>query len=141
MKYSQYIGILLILLFVVMAFLPWIYIPSIHAYVTGVGGDIHFFGMPALFGFFCCVFSVVFFLIPRTWAKRANIFATSLNLAWALKNIILLNICRQGECPEAHPALYIMFVLSIGIVAMAFLPDIAIPNGRTKKAASHGDSL
>lgn len=128
MKYSQPIGVVLILLFVLVAFFPWIYIPDTGAPVTGMGSSM--FGRPALFNLFCCVFSLVFFAIPRLWAKRANIFFATMNLAWALKNFIILSICRQGACPDRRPGLYLMFLATLGILVMAFLPRVSLTSKR-----------
>lgn len=126
MKYSQYIGIGLILAFGLVAYLPWIYIPSLQISVKGMDAGGTLFGKPALFNLFCCALSLILFAVPRLWAKRANLFVTTMNLAWALKNVIILGICRQGECPERRPGLYLMFLLTVGILLMAFLPKIDV---------------
>jgi hypothetical protein len=127
MKYSHYIGVLLVVGFCIVAYMPWIYIPSLQVYVRGMDSGGTIFGKPALMNLFCCALSLLFFLVPKVWAKRANIFSTSVNLAWAFKNFILLNICRGGECPERHAGLYLMMILAIGIFVMGLLPDIKIP--------------
>ncbi|TDW96764.1 hypothetical protein [Dinghuibacter silviterrae] len=132
MKYSQSIGIVLVLAFGVVAFLPWIYIPSLHVFVKGMDAGGTLFGKPALFNIFCCGFALLFFAIPRLWAKRANIFFTTMNLAWALKNFIILSICREGECPERLPSLYLMFILALGILVMSFLPKLEIKKGTSE---------
>jgi nitrate/nitrite transporter NarK len=89
------------------------------------GGTI--FGEPALMNLICCGLSLVFFLVPKIWAKRAGLFSGAVNMGWACKNFVLLNICRGGECPERLISLYLMLVLSIAIFAMALVPDIKIP--------------
>jgi hypothetical protein len=127
MKYSQYIGVALILAFVVVAFMPWIYIPSIQSYVKGLDPGKTTFGKVALFSLMCLSCSLVFFLIPRVWAKRTNLFFTAMNLAWSFKNLIVLSVCPQGDCPQRLSALYIQFGLSIAILIMAFLPDLPVP--------------
>ena len=127
MRHSQTIGILLVLAFGVVAYLPWTYVPALHVTIRGMDSGGTLFGKPALFNFFCCAPALAFFAIPRLWAKRANIFAASMNLAWALKNMVILGICRQGECPESRPWLYVMFALSLGILVMAFTPRIKVP--------------
>jgi hypothetical protein len=123
MKYSQAIGVVLILAFGLVAYSPWIYTPD-GTPVTGMGSSM--FGKPALFNFFCCAFALVFFAVPRLWAKRANIFFTTMNLAWALKNFIILSICRQGACPDRRLPLYLMFLFALGILVMAFLPRVSL---------------
>lgn len=134
MKYSQIIGVGLVLAFVVVAWMPWIYIPSLHVSVKGMDDGGTIFGKPALFNLICCAFSLIFFAIPRLWAKRGNIFAATMNLAWALKNFIILSICRQGECPDRKAALFLMFLFALGIEIMAFLPKMPVQ----KKGAPEG---
>ncbi|HTJ14778.1 MAG TPA: hypothetical protein VL547_22225 [Dinghuibacter sp.] len=134
MKYSQIIGIGLVLAFVVVAWMPWIYIPSIHSTISGMTDDTGKFGKPALFNLFCCAFSLVFFAVPRLWAKRGNIFAATMNLAWALKNFIILSICRQGECPDRKAGFFLMFLIALGIEIMSFLPKLTVQ----KKGAPEG---
>jgi len=131
MKYSHYIGVLLIIGFVIVAYMPWIYIPSLQVYVKGMDSGGTIFGKPALFNLFCCTLSLVFFLVPKVWAKRANIFSAAVNMAWAFKNFILLSICRGGECATHLPGLYIMMGLCIGIFVMAILPDLKVPPHKT----------
>ncbi len=126
MKYSQYIGVALILAFVIVAFMPWIYIPSIQSSVKGMDPGKTTFGKVALFSLMCLSCSTVFFLIPRVWAKRTNLFFTAMNLAWSFKNLIVLSVCPQGDCPQRLSALYIQFGLSIAILIMAFLPDLPV---------------
>jgi hypothetical protein len=132
MKYSQSIGIALVLAFGVVAYLPWISIPSLHIFIKGMDSGGTLFGKPALFNLICCGCALLFFAVPRLWAKRANIFATTMNLAWALKNFIVLSICREGECPERLPALYLMFLLALGILVMSFLPKIDLKKGTSE---------
>jgi hypothetical protein len=127
MKNSQYIGVGLILALVFLAWQPWIYVSSVDTYVRGMDPGKTAFGKPALFNLFCCAPSLVFFLIPRIWAKRANVFFTTINFAWALKNFILLSICRQGECPVRYFALYGMLACAGGILLMSLLPRMKLP--------------
>lgn len=127
MKYSQYIGVGLIIAFCVLAYMPWIYIPSLQVYVKGMDSGGTIFGKPALMNLICCGLSFVLFLIPRIWAKRTNLFSTTVNLGWAFKNFVLLSVCRGGECPDRQPAAYLMLLVAIGIFVMSLLPDIKIP--------------
>lgn len=132
MKYSHYIGVLLIIGFCIVAYMPWIYIPSLQVYVKGMDSGGTIFGKPALMNLICCALSLVFFLVPKIWAKRAGVFSGTVNMAWAVKNFILMNICRGGECAEHLPGLYLMLVLCIGIFVMALMPDIKIPNHKSE---------
>lgn len=126
MKYSNWIGALLAVAFIGICYMPWIYISSIGKAVEGMNSNGTIFGKPGLFNIIMCVPAIIFFLLPKIWAKRTNLFFTALNFAWALKNYILLTICRQGECPDKQAGLFLMMVCAIGMFLMALFPDIKL---------------
>ncbi len=124
MKYSNYIGILAGLLMIVAAVFPWIYIPSINATVTGFGSEtVTKFGKPVMMNIYLLVINVVFFLVPKEWAKKMNPFAGAINFAWALRNVLLLSTCRNGECPQQQPWLYVYLVAAFVLLVMTVLPQ------------------
>jgi hypothetical protein len=123
MKYSAHIGILFCGILIFTAYYPWIYIDSLQAEVRGVGGTIKVFGKPALMNFYLTPLLVLLFLIPKLWAKKMNSFIGAINFAWALRNILLLSTCRNGECPQQKTALYIYFLAAFVIMVMAVLPN------------------
>jgi hypothetical protein len=123
MKYSVHIGILFCGILVLSAYFPWIHINSLQTEVSGVGANIKtVFGKPALMNFYLLPIIILFFLIPKLWAKKLNPFVGAINLAWALRNFLLLSTCRNGECPEQKIALYIYFISAIVILVMTVLP-------------------
>jgi hypothetical protein len=127
MRYSNYIGILAGLLMLLAARFTWIYIPSINATVTGFGSEtVSKFGMPALMNMVMLGMAFVFFSIPKLWAKRINPFAGAINFAWALRNLLLLSTCRNGECPQPTVWLYVYFAASIIVLVMTLLPDLKL---------------
>ncbi len=127
MRYSNYIGILAGLLMIAAATFPWIYIPSIHATVTGFGSEtVKQFGIPVLMNLIMLLMNVVFFLIPRLWAKRINPFMGAIGFAWAFRNLLLLSTCRNGECPEKQIWLYVYFVAAFVVLLMTVLPEMKV---------------
>lgn len=130
MRYSNYIGIAAGLLMLAAAYFPWIYIPSIGAEITGMGAGVKtVFGKPALMNHYLMVVITLFFLIPKTWAKRMNTFAGAINFAWAFRNLLLLSTCRNGECPEKQVWLYVYFVAAFVVLVMTVLPDLKVKKG------------
>lgn len=130
MRYSNYIGILAGLLMIAAAAFPWIYIPSIHATVTGFGSEtLKKFGMPVLMNLIILVVNVCLFLIPRLWAKRMNPFAGAIGFAWALRNLLILSIC-SSECPEKQAGLYVYFGASLLLLIMTVLPDMKLKDNQ-----------
>lgn len=129
MKYSQQIGIIASLLVMVICFLPWIEVPSLHLVLNGFHGKVNdnlSFGSQWKAHTFFCVLMIVFFLVSRIWAKRANIFFAVLHLGWSIKNYLIFSMCRQGECPEVKPALYLLVFLAVLILVMTFLPPLKL---------------
>jgi hypothetical protein len=127
MKHSQTIGIIAALLVIVLCFFPWSYVVSKQLTISGFHTEGTSFGKPGLFNIILCSVMIVFFLLPRIWAKRTNIFIAVLNLAWSFRNFLLISACMLGECPEKKPALYAILILSIVIQFMTFLPKIKLP--------------
>ena len=130
MKYSQQIGVIAAVLLIGICFLPWVYVPSIQLSLNGVDAKINdqlTFGKQIIpHGFYCSV-AIVFFLIPKIWAKRFNVFVGFLNLGWAIKNYIIFSMCRP-ECPEVQPGLYLLVVLAIVIQLCTLLPKLKVNN-------------
>lgn len=127
MKHSQTIGIISALIIIILCFFPWSYVASKQLTVSGLHAEGTSFGKPGLFNIITCCVMILFFLLPRIWAKRTNMFIAALNLAWSFRNYILISACMMGECPEKKPALYLILVLSGVIQVMTFLPKIKLP--------------
>jgi hypothetical protein len=127
MKYSQTIGIIAALLVIVLCFFPWSFVVSKQLTISGLRTEGTSFGKPGLFNIILCAVMVIFFLLPRIWAKRTNMLVAALNLAWSFRNFLLVSACMLGECPEKKPALYAILFLSIIIQFMTFLPKIKLP--------------
>ncbi|MFT4153442.1 hypothetical protein [Parafilimonas sp.] len=124
MKYSQTIGCILVLLLAGICYLPWSFIPGRNILVTGLSAPGTMYGKPGLMHFALGVILIAFFSIPKIWAKRINVFIGTINLAWSIRNFMLLSTCFMGECPEKKMGLYLELLLCIGILIMTFLPDL-----------------
>ena len=85
------------------------------------------FGKPGLMHLVLGVLLAVFFLVPKLWAKRINVFVAAINLAWGIRNYILLSTCYMGECPLKKPGLFLMLALCTFIQVMSLFPKIEMP--------------
>ncbi|MFZ6023346.1 MAG: hypothetical protein ACOYVG_02700 [Bacteroidota bacterium] len=126
MKYSQQIGIAAAIGLIVCCFFPWSIIISKQLSISGFAAEGTSFGRPGLFHLIFCSVSIVFFLIPRIWAKRTNVFIGAINLAWAIRNFVLVSSCMLGECPEKQPALYAILACAIIIQLMVLFPNMPV---------------
>lgn len=124
MRYSNFIGVAACVFLVLTCFTPWVYISSIQATITGFNTKGTNFGNPGLMHVIVCCFAIIFFLVEKAGAKRANLFFCAFNLAWSFRNFLLLTHCEAGECPEKKIGIYLTFCLSFLMLIMSFLPDI-----------------
>ena len=131
MKHSQLIGIIAVLALIGICFVPWSFIPSKNIVITGFQSAGTDFGRPGYLNIILSTVCLLFFAIPKIWAKRANVFIAAINLAWAIRNYLLLGSCLLGECPEVKPGLYLLILATVIIQLMALLPKISI--GQEKK--------
>jgi uncharacterized membrane protein YuzA (DUF378 family) len=126
MKYSQLIGIIAAVAVIIVCHLPWTFIESKNLTIYGMHAPDTNFGRPGLMNFIVSGLSIIFFAIPRIWAKRTNVFVTVFNLAWSIRNFILLASCLMGECPVKKTSLYLLIAFSAVMMLMALLPKLAI---------------
>lgn len=113
------------------AFMPWIYIPSVQATITGFGSETQkLFGKPALMNVYLMVPITLFFLLPVAWVKRINPFLGAINFAWAIRNLLLLSTCRNGECPERMWWLYFYVFAAFIVLVMTVLPEMKIKSSK-----------
>jgi hypothetical protein len=131
LKYSQAFGIAAAIVLVVSCFMSWTWYPDIQKYFTGFFSENNAYGKPGKVFIFFAVVATVFYLIPRLWAKRWNLFVNALLLAYAIKTFILFSGCYSGNCPVKQFGLWLMLVAASAMMAMAVLPDLKL----TKKDA------
>ena len=112
MKYSQQIGIIAAFILLALCFLPWTVIESKGLTISGFAAEGTSFGRPGLF--------------HVIWTKRTNVFIGAINLAWAIRNYVLVSSCMFGECPVKQPALYGILACAIVIQIMVLFPKIPV---------------
>src|SRR4051794_6934849 len=124
MKYSNYIGSITAVILISFCFLPWAYIDTIHATITGMRAEHTNFGRPGLLHICFSVLSIVFFLVPAVWAKRTNLFIGAFNFAWSIRNYLVITQCEVGECPHKQLGIFSIVFFSGLLLVMTTVPDI-----------------
>lgn len=131
MKYSQIIGIIASIALVIVCTLPWVYIPSLQTYLSGLNGrvsaELNFGSQIKSHAFFATLMAICFF-VQQVWSKRLNVFLGTINVAWAFKNFLIFSMCRGGECPEKQPALYGLLIISAIMFLMSLFPKMPVKN-------------
>jgi hypothetical protein len=128
MRWMKWLGLISALLLIFSCFFPWVIIISKDITIRGVDSTGTNFGKPGYFHLFLSFLFIVFNFIERIWAKRINIFVVAINLAWAIRNYIIISACQGGECPEKKTALYTVVLGSILMLVTALFPDIEVQN-------------
>ena len=126
MRYMKWIGLFAAVLLIASCFLPWVIITSKNIVVTGVDSTGTNFGKPGYAHFLLSFFFIIFHLIPKLWAKRWNLVIVALNIAWAVRNFLIISMCREGECPEKKIGLWLVMLGSVLILIAALFPDIKL---------------
>lgn len=126
MRYSKWVGIFGVVLLYIAAYQPWITVVSKNITITGMDTAGTNFGKPALMNLIVGGISAVFLLYSSVMAKRANIFFCAFNIAWVIRNYVLISMCRGGECPEKKFGLYLLMLSAVIIMLASLFPDIKI---------------
>jgi hypothetical protein len=122
----KWIAVIAALILIASCFYPWIFIESENLTVTGVSAASLKLGKPAYFHFFLAAVYMAFHFTARVWAKRWNLLVAALNLAWAVRNFLLVSACAAGECPQKKWALYLVLISAILMMVAALFPKISI---------------
>jgi hypothetical protein len=126
MKYSQWIGILAALVLIGSCFLPWTYHPDLNKHFTGFFSENNVYGRPGKVFMVLCAAAIVFYAVPRVWAKRWNLLITAITTAFALKSFIMFSGCYRGVCPDKQAGIWIMMMAAVAMLVMACLPDVKL---------------
>ena len=126
MRWMKWIGLLASALLIASCFLPWVYIAGKNIVVSGIESSGTNYGKPAYFNFVLAFFFILFSFVERVGAKRVNLFIVAINMAWAIRNFIMVTTCYGGDWPEKKIGLYLMIVASFCMLLGAFFPGIKL---------------
>jgi hypothetical protein len=126
MKYSKWIGLSGSILLITACTMPWVYILSKSITVTGLHAAGTNYGKPGLMNIVMCGLAIVFFLLPKVWAKRGNLFVCAFNAAWAVRNYILVSACYMGECPVKQTGLFLLLIAAVIMLLAALFPNMEL---------------
>ena len=112
MRLKFVLSLLSVAVLVFACFLPWITIESKNITISGMNTTGTLYGKPGYFHFLWAGAYLFFLLINKIWSKRAAVGMAAFNIAWALRNFLLLPACQMGECPERREGLYLLLLAS-----------------------------
>lgn len=126
MQWMKWISCIAAISLIIACFFPWIVIPGKDVVISGVNAANTTYGKPGYLNLLMAIFYLILTLIPRLWARRINLVVAVINLAWTLRNFLLLSRCEAGDCPDRQPAFFI-FGLSALIMMIGALTTPAPP--------------
>ena len=126
MKWMKWIGLMATVLLVIGCFMPWVFIESKNIVVSGVDASGTNFGRPGYFHFIMIALFLICVMVPRIWAKRSNLLISAFNIAWAVRNFIIISACHMGECPVKKSGLYLTLLASAIMLLSSLFPDITL---------------
>ncbi|MBZ5856448.1 hypothetical protein [Flavihumibacter profundi] len=126
MKYFNHIGVIASVAVILSCFMIWVTIPDLGIKVGGFFSEGTRFGKPGLMNAIMSAIAMVMFLVPKIWAKRANLFFAGFNIAWAIRNYILITACHGGDCPVKELGIYVFLAASALQMVMAAFPHLPL---------------
>ena len=132
-KIMYRVGLGACILLVISCFMPWGYYADVHIPTeaqktfTGFVTYQNQYGRPGKLLTLIAVVSFVFMLLPKIWAKRANLFIAALGVGYAIKTYILYTSCYNAYCPEKRAGIFIMIACTVIILIASAFPDIKLP--------------
>lgn len=114
------------ILLIVSCFTPWVIIESQNITVSGIDATGTTYGKPGYLHFILASLYIIFSLIPRLWAKRANLPVVAINTAWVIRNFLLVAVCRGGECPNRQLGLWLLLLASAIMLVAALFPEYKV---------------
>ena len=125
-KVLHWIGIAACVILIVSCFLPWVYYADINQTFNGFYSFQNQYGKPGKFLVLMATVAGIFILLPKVWAKRANLFICALTLAYAIKTFILYSSCYNNYCPQKLFSLYLMVACTVIMLLASVFPKLKL---------------
>ena len=119
-KYSPWLALSALAVLALSCFLPWTWYADLQTHFTGFHSERNIYGKPGKFLLVMGTVTALAAWLPRVWAKRWALFASSVNAAYAVKTYIVFSGCYLGSCPEQKPGIFLM-LLSVAMLLWASL--------------------
>lgn len=118
--------------------MPWAYFADTHIVsesertFTGFYSYGNNYGKPGLLLTAIAIIALIFILLPRIWAKRANLFVCALGVGYAIKSYVLFTSCYNAYCPEKRAGVYLMLSATILMLIASALPKFQLEDKKKK---------
>lgn len=114
MQSIRWLSVLTALVIITACFFTWVSLEDKNFFVGGfTSSDNSKFGQPGILHVSFCSVIILFLLLNKLWSIRTAFFIAAFNVAWAVRNYVVISACSGGVCPEKHTGLYTILVGSI----------------------------
>lgn len=119
MQSVRWLSLITAALIIAACFFPWVSVEEKDFFVSGFqSSDNSRFGQPGILHVTFCSIYILFLLVNRIWSIRTAFFISAFNIAWSVRNFVVLSTCSGGVCPEKHTALYVILLGSIVLIIL-----------------------
>lgn len=114
MQSIRWLSILTAAIIITACFFTWVSLDAKNFFVGGFSSsDNSRFGQPGILHTAFCSIIILLLLIKRIWSIRTAFFISAFNVAWAIRNYVVISACSGGLCPEKHTGLYTILIGSV----------------------------
>ena len=125
-KILHWLGLADCITLMISCFLPWGYYADIDTTFTGLYSYENRYGRPGKLLILLTTIIFVFMIVPKIWAKRANIFVCALCVGYAVKSFVLFKACYKAYCPDMKIGFYLMIISAFVMLAAVVFPDMKL---------------
>lgn len=119
MQSVRWLSILIAAIIITACFFTWVSVEQKDFFVSGFSSSSNSsFGQPGILHLAFCFIYILLVSLNKIWSIRTAFFVSAFNIAWAVRNFVVISACNGGLCPEKHTALY---VILLGSVLLAVL--------------------
>ena len=114
MQSVRWLSVLTAVIIITACFFTWVSVESKGFFIGGFNSSAASrFGKPGILQTFFCTIYVLLLLLNKIWSIRAAFFVSAFNIAWAVRNYVVISACSGGTCPEKHTGLYTVLIGSL----------------------------
>jgi len=122
----SWLGLAAVILLIISCFTPWIVIDTPPIVVSGVDAGGTTYGKAGYLHFVLSIVFLVCLFVPRIGFKRLNVAIGAINLAWAIRNFLVIgNRCEGGVCPVKQWGIYCVLLAAVLMLVATLFPHLA----------------
>jgi hypothetical protein len=124
MQSIRWFSILTASIIITACFFTWVSVEDKNFFVGGFYSSAgNRFGEPGILHVTFCSIYILLLLLNKIWSIQIAFFIAAFNIAWTIRNFMVISACSGGVCPEKHTALYTILIGSILLILLtSFAP-------------------